>query len=157
MRRITRIFVHCTASYQETTTIKSLLAEFKSRGWSAPGYHWVIDVDGNIHQLLDEAKVANGVADYNKYSIHVAWIGGVDKQHPKGIDNRTEAQKMALYDWVAKLKMKYPDATIMGHRDISPDLNHNGVVDPWEYIKACPCFDAMTEFKELNCICAKDI
>lgn len=150
MRKITRIFVHCTASYQKTTTIKSLLNEFKAKGWSEPGYHWVIDCDGNVHQLLDEEKVANGVKGYNAHSIHVAWIGGIDKEHPKGIDNRTEQQKMALYDWVAKLKMKYPDATIMGHRDISPDLNHNGIVDPWEYIKACPCFNAMTEFSELN-------
>ena len=134
MRKITRIFVHCTASYQKTTTIKSLLNEFKAKGWSAPGYHWVIDCDGNIHKLLDEEKVANGVKGYNAHSI----------------DNRTEQQKMALYDWVAKLKMRYPDATIMGHRDISPDLNHNGIVDPWEYIKACPCFNAMMEFSELN-------
>ena len=94
---------------------------------------------------------------YNKHSIHVAWIGGIDKEHPRGIDNRTEAQKMALYDWVAKLKMKYPNATIMGHRDVSPDLNHNGIVDPWEYIKACPCFSAMTEYAELNKISKCDI
>ena len=38
----------------------------------------------------------------------------------------------------------------MGHRDISPDLNHNGVVDPWERIKECPCFDAMTEYMDIN-------
>lgn len=36
MRTITRIFVHCTASYQETTTINSLLQEFKNKGWKAP-------------------------------------------------------------------------------------------------------------------------
>lgn len=39
---------------------------------------------------------------------------------------------------------------VVGHRDISPDLNHNGIVDPWERIKACPCFDAKVEYKELN-------
>ena len=150
MRKITRIFVHCTASYQQTTTIKSLQNEFKAKGWSAPGYHWVIDTDGNVHQLLSEDKVANGVKGYNANSIHVAWIGGIDKQHPRGIDNRTERQKMALYDWVAKLKMKYPQAEILGHRDISPDMNHNGIVDPWEYIKACPCFEVREEYAELN-------
>jgi N-acetylmuramoyl-L-alanine amidase len=57
---------------------------------------------------------------------------------------------MALYDWVAKLKMKYPQAEILGHRDISPDTNHNGIVDPWEYIKACPCFNVREEYAELN-------
>ena len=46
--------------------------------------------------------------------------------------------------------MKYPQAEILGHRDISPDTNHNGIVDPWEYIKACPCFNVREEYAELN-------
>jgi N-acetyl-anhydromuramyl-L-alanine amidase AmpD len=59
-------------------------------------------------------------------------------------------QKLALFDLLTKLKLKYKDAFILGHRDISPDLNHNGVVDPWEYIKACPCLNAMEEYMEIN-------
>lgn len=150
MRRISRIFVHCTASHQKTTTIESLRAEFKSKGWESPGYHWVIDTKGKVIKLLDEDKVANGVKGYNANSIHVAWIGGIDRDHPRGIDNRTPEQKLALYDWLTKLKLRFPDAQIMGHRDISPDLNHNGVVDPWERIKECPCFDAMVEYMDIN-------
>ena len=152
MRKITRIFVHCTASYQETTTEKSLRDEFKAKGWSAPGYHYVVKTDGNIIIMLDESQVANGVKGYNANSIHVAWIGGIDKQHPKGIDNRTNAQKIALFDLLTKLKLKYPGAEIMGHRDISPDTNHNGIIDPWERIKECPCFEAKEEYKDINAI-----
>jgi N-acetylmuramoyl-L-alanine amidase len=37
----------------------------------------------------------------------------------------------------------------MGHRDTSPDLNKDGKITPNEYIKSCPCFDAITEYKEL--------
>ncbi|MBB4042257.1 hypothetical protein GGR06_000016 [Bacteroides reticulotermitis] len=33
-----------------------------------------------------------------------------------------------------------------GHRDLSPDLNRNGEVEPEEWIKACPCFDVQAEF-----------
>lgn len=150
MRTISRIFVHCTASYQHNTTIDSLLAEFKAKGWRKPGYHYVIFPQGQIRQLLDESMVANGVKDYNAHSIHIAWVGGIDKKHPQGIDNRTPDQKVALFDLVTKMKLKYRNAIIMGHRDISPDLNHNGVVDPWERIKACPCFDAMVEYMDIN-------
>lgn len=152
MRKINRIFVHCTASYQGTTTEKSLREEFKNKGWKAPGYHYVVKPDGNIIIMLDEAEVANGVQGYNANSIHVAWIGGIDKQHPNGIDNRTGEQKTALFDILTKLKQKYPGAEIMGHRDISPDKNNNGVVDPWERIKECPCFDAKTEYADINAI-----
>ena len=155
MRKINRIFVHCTASHQLTTTEETLKAEFKAKGWKRPGYHYVVKTDGNIILMLDEGLVANGVKDYNAHSLHVAWIGGIDMQHPKGIDNRTEAQKVALFDLLTKLKLRYPDSMIMGHRDISPDLNHNGIIDPWERIKNCPCFDAMVEYSDINKITAK--
>ncbi|MDD6016605.1 MAG: N-acetylmuramoyl-L-alanine amidase [Prevotellaceae bacterium] len=150
MRKITRIFVHCTATYQATTTEKTLRDEFRRKGWKNPGYHYVVKPDGNIIFMHPEEKVANGVKGYNQNSIHVAWIGGIDKEHPNGIDNRSGAQKLALFDLLVKMKLKYKDAIIMGHRDISPDLNHNGVVDPWERIKACPCFDAMVEYADIN-------
>lgn len=150
MRRISRIFVHCTASWQGTTTEESLRKEFKAKGWINPGYHWVIFPDGRIRQLLNEDAVANGIKGYNSRSIHVAWVGGIDKDHPNGIDNRTDAQKLALFDILTKLKLKYRDAQIMGHRDISPDTNHNGVIDSWERIKECPCFDAMVEYMDIN-------
>lgn len=160
MRKITRIFVHCTASWQLTTSEASLRKEFKAKGWSKPGYHYVIFPDGRICQMLDESEVANGVKGYNQNSIHVAWIGGIEFEEqskylsktPKivSVDNRTPEQKLALFDLLTKLKLKYRSAMIMGHRDISPDLNHNGVVDPWERIKDCPCFDAMVEYMDIN-------
>lgn len=154
MRQITRIFVHCTASWQNTTTIESLRKEFRDKGWKNPGYHYVIFPDGIIMKMLEETQVANGVKGYNSHSIHVAWVGGIECLNSwnkiKSVDNRTKYQKLALFDLLTKLKLKYKEATIMGHRDISPDLNHNGVVDPWERIKDCPCFDAMVEYMDIN-------
>lgn len=152
MREITRIFVHCTATSQATTTEESLRNEFKRKGWKAPGYHYVVKPDGNIIRMLSDDKVANGVKGYNAKSIHVAWVGGIDRQHPNGTDNRTAAQRFALFDIVVKLKQKYPKAVILGHRDISPDKNHNGIVDPWERIKECPCFDALKEYADINAL-----
>jgi N-acetylmuramoyl-L-alanine amidase len=40
------------------------------------------------------------------------------------------------------LRKLYPKARIRGHRDFSKDLNGNGIIEPREWIKACPCFDA---------------
>lgn len=152
MRRINRIFVHCTASSQKTTTEASLRAEFKKKGWHNSGYHLVVKPDGNIIRMLEDEKVSNGVKGYNSTAINVAYIGGIDDKG-KAIDNRTAEQKAALFDILVKLKQKYRSAIIMGHRDISPDLNHNGVVDPWERIKECPCFDAMVEYEDINRLC----
>ena len=127
MRLINKIFIHCTASSQKWG-VKELWDEFKRKGWNNPGYHYVITADGGIHQMLPVEMVSNGV---------------------KAVDNRTEEQNKSLITLLTQLKKKYPNAEILGHRDISPDRNHNGVVDPWERIKECPCFDAKVEYKEI--------
>ena len=149
MRKIERIFVHCTASSQKAT-VQSILAEFRRKKWRVPGYHWLIDANGKMTQLVDESIVANGVKGYNPTSVHVAYIGGIDKQHPQGIDTRTPDQKAALEILLTQLHQRYPNAEILGHRDISPDKNGNGKVDPFERIKNCPCFDAKIEYAHIQ-------
>lgn len=144
MRSIDKIIVHCTAGSQKQTEA-DLKAEFKRKGWKSPGYHFVIFPDGRIVKMLDESQVSNGVKGYNAHSINVAYVGGIDS-NGKAVDNRTQEQKDALMRLLMQLKRTYSDAKIMGHRDLSPDLNGNGIVDPWERVKECPCFDAITEY-----------
>jgi N-acetylmuramoyl-L-alanine amidase len=43
---------------------------------------------------------------------------------------------------LAKLSKKYPHAVILGHRDLSPDKNSDGLISQNEWMKVCPCFDA---------------
>ena len=145
MREIKRIFVHCTAGSQKQT-VSDLQAEFKRKRWKHPGYHYVVQADGTITQLLDEGLVSNGVKGYNSTAINVAYMGGIDSKG-KAVDNRTEAQKASLLKLLKLLRRRYPEAKILGHRDISPDANGNGKVDSWERVKECPCFDAITEYK----------
>lgn len=135
MRNIKYIAVHCTAGNQQAT-VSDLQTEFKRKGWKNPGYHYVVTADGKIHQLLSDDGVANGVKGYNSMCIHVAYTGGVDaKQRP--LDNRTEAQKKSLLSLLKLLRKKYPTATIQGHRDFP------------KVAKACPSFDAKTEYKDV--------
>lgn len=147
MRKIERIFVHCTAGSQKQT-IEDLASEFKRKGWKNPGYHYVVMPNGRIECMLSEDSISNGVQGYNSTSINVAYVGGIDN-NCKAVDNRTEEQKKALKSLLIELKKKYPVAKILGHRDISPDKNGNGIVDPWERIKECPCFNAIEEYKDL--------
>ena len=140
MRKIERIFIHCTASSQELG-VKELLAEFKTRGWKKPGYHKVVTADGIVHQLLDLKDVSNGVYGYNSTAINIAYMGGIDSKG-KPVDNRTEAQKVALRSLLIELHRKYPYATIMGHRDVWG-------CDPKKWKKWCPCFDAKSEYKDI--------
>lgn len=147
MRNIKYIAVHCTASHQ-SMTIEGLKQEFKRKGWVNPGYHYVVSPDGKITQLLDEDKVSNGVKGFNSVSINVAYIGGIDT-NGKPTDNRTDEQKVSLRSLLKMLHKKYPTAVIQGHRDFSPDLNKDGKITPNEWMKACPCFNAKEEYREL--------
>lgn len=146
-RRVKRIVVHCTATPQNSTTTQ-LMRSFKERGWAAPGYHLLVLPAGSIRQLWPIDRVANGARGYNATSVHVAWVGGVDDAG-RPVDNRTPAQRAALRLVVARLAKSFPDADIVGHRDLSPDLNGNGIVDPWERVKECPCFDVRSEYADL--------
>lgn len=144
MRKIERIFVHCTASSQKTT-VSGILAEFRQKGWRYPGYHYLVSPDGTVTQLLDEKLVSNGVKGFNATSINVAYIGGIRKKSRKivPVDNRTQEQKAALRELLAKLHAKYPEAHIMGHRSIW------GEDHPERWKKACPCFNAVDEYNTL--------
>lgn len=132
MRAIRYIVVHCTATPQNTT-IESIRNYWRNDlGWSNVGYHYMIQANGKIVQIADESLITNGVRGYNKDSIHVCWIGGKIK------DNRTKQQREALIRIISELKAKYPQAIIQGHRDFP------GVT------KACPQFDAKTEYKNIG-------
>lgn len=141
MRRIERIFVHCTAGSQRQT-VDDLKQEFRNKGWQHPGYHYVVDPHGGLHQLLAIEEVSNGVQGYNATAINVAYIGGIDPQG-KPTDNRTLAQKDALVLLLLRLKHQFPHAQIMGHRDIWGS-------DPTKWRKQCPCFDAKEEYKDIE-------
>lgn len=129
MRNIKYIVVHCTATPQNTSieSIKKYWREVKGWGKTA-GYHYIIKANGDVVKLTDESNNSNGVANHNSVCINISYIGGIDK-NGKPVDNRTNAQKQAMFDLVVKLSDKYKQAEILGHKDFV------GVK------KACPCFD----------------
>ena len=136
MRDIKHIVVHCTATGQDAT-IDAIKRYWKEKlGWRNVGYHYIIKADGTEVQLLSIAHPSNGVKGHNANSIHVCYIGGVDK-FGKPLDNRTDAQKKKLLERITALKKMFPKAMIQGHRDF------DGVK------KACPSFDALEEYKHL--------
>ena len=118
------------------------MREFKNKGWKNPGYHYIVFPNGNIEQPLSENEVSNGVQGYNSTSINIAYVGGIDNKG-RAIDNRTEAQKNALLEKLTELKKRYPNAHIMGHRDIWGK-------DKSKWKKMCPCFDAEAEYAFLD-------
>lgn len=148
-RTITDIVVHCTATRAwQDFSADDIRRMHKAKGWADIGYHYVVRLDGTIEPGRDVDKIGAHVSGYNTNSIGVVYVGGLDNQG-KAKDTRTENQKNALLLLMMDLRKLYPNARIRGHRDFSPDKNGNGTIEPNEWIKQCPCFDAAAEFRRV--------
>ncbi|MGG5507907.1 MULTISPECIES: N-acetylmuramoyl-L-alanine amidase [unclassified Myroides] len=145
MREVSLIVVHCTGAPQNQT-VDSIKAFWRNvLGWKSPGYHKLIEPNGNVITLASPDQITNGVKGFNSKAYHISYIGGQN-----GIDNRTVQQKCALEHEVREAKKLFPNAKIVGHRDLSPDLNGDGIITPNEWTKECPSFEVKDWLKEIN-------
>ena len=142
MRFINLIVIHCSATRCDRSyTEHDLTTDHLRRGFSGAGYHFYIRKNGDIKTLRPLERPGAHARGYNAHSIGICYEGGLNHY---GIpeDTRTEWQRHSLRVLVRTLLLDYPDARVAGHRDLSPDLNGNGEIEPEEWIKVCPCFDA---------------
>lgn len=136
MREIRLIVVHCSDSeWGDLEVIRKWHVE--GRGWNDIGYHFVI-TNGRRRTRLDYVATEDGVLEtgrdiaqpgahasgLNQYSIGICLVG---RHH------FTWNQFSVLYDLLWKLHEKYPDARIIGHRDVGKYGGDSGG-------KACPNF-----------------
>lgn len=137
MRTITLIVVHCSANRAGSALRLADIDRYhRSLGWKSCGYHYVISTDGTIEKGRNENEVGAHCKNHNRHSIGVCYIGGLSKDG-KPADTRTDAQRIALRNLLERLRRRYPDALIVGHRDLDPQ-------------KVCPCFDVANEYHDLQ-------
>ncbi|WP_297105111.1 peptidoglycan-binding domain-containing protein [uncultured Devosia sp.] len=139
----TLIVVHVTATPPSRDIgVAEVRAMHKAQGWSDIGYGGLLRRDGRreIGRGLD--AVGAHVAGFNSISLGIALVGGINAAG-KPEHNATEPQLVALEAWLQELVVQYPQAKICGHRDLSPDRDGDGVIEPGEWMKACPCFDVI--------------
>ena len=139
MRSINEIIVHCSATPEgKDFTVEDITRWHKARGFRTIGYHFVIYRDGSVHKGRPLEQVGAHCLKHNAHSIGVCYIGGcaTDGRTPK--DTRTPEQKEALVKLLSELHVRFPHATIHGHRDF--------------VAKACPSFNATLEYKKLTTV-----
>ena len=146
MRKINLVVVHCTATREDDfLSIEGLKRMHLNRGFSDVGYHYYIRRNGTIINGRNEDQIGPHVKGYNKNSMGIAYEGGLDK-YGEPTDTRTEQQKRSLAALIEVVRLKYGEIPVKGHRDLSPDLDGDGVVEKHEWLKECPCFDAVEEY-----------
>ncbi|TVQ57047.1 MAG: hypothetical protein EA355_05400 [Rhodobacteraceae bacterium] len=137
MRAIDKIIWHCAATPEgrdvSVDTIRSWHVDPapRGRGWSDIGYHYVITLDGVVHEGRPLDRPGAHTQGHNRNSIGLCYVGGVDAQmRPK--DTRTPEQRRALYKLTEGLMKRFPGATVHGHNEFAA--------------KACPSFDVQSDW-----------
>lgn len=147
MKTIDAIIIHCSATRAgQDLRAKDIDRMHRARGFNQIGYNYVVDLDGTVEN--GRALTINGAhcLGYNDHSVGICYIGGLD-ENGQPADTRTDQQKAAIRELVATICKDYPIIEVLGHRDTSPDLNDNGIIEPCEWIKMCPCFEVRDEFE----------
>ncbi len=147
MRDINAIVIHCSATPQgQQVTVLDIDRWHKANGWArrpeavarfnptlkSIGYHFVITLGGDVQTGRGVEEIGAHVAGSNAKSIGICMVG---------MKRFTQAQWDTLNTLVKDLRTQYPAARICGHRDFSPDLNGDGIIQPREWMKECPTFD----------------
>jgi len=136
MRKITLIILHCSATREDRrfTFDDCKRDHTQNRKYKDIGYHFYIELDGKMTEGRPIEKIGAHCLNHNKHSIGICLEGGLDK-FGNFADTRTGAQEITLLNLLARLKVEYPNALIVGHNTLDPD-------------RACPCFDT-AEYREL--------
>ena len=136
MREINKIIVHCSATREgENFEVAEIRKWHLARGFSDIGYHFYIDLYGEIHKGRDINKIGAHCKGHNRNSIGICYCGGVEADGKTPKDTRYDCQKESLTAVLRTLKAMYPNAVIHSHNDFAN--------------KACPSFNATKEYENL--------
>lgn len=122
----------------------------------AIGYHYVIDLTGEVWSGRGLDEVGAHAAEFNAHSVGICLVGGAEREA-----KYTAAQWKSLQQVVSMLLVDHgiPCAApkrvadkavklgyrmfggVCGHRDLSPDRDGDGLAEPFEWLKTCPGFD----------------
>ena len=131
------LVVHCSGSpCNHPFTVEGLINTGRER-FGQPSYHYYVRRNGTVVPILPESVRGVHAVGYNHCSIAVCYEGGLDA-NGVAADTRTELQRHALYELLKQLHEDYPQARIVGHREL-PGAH-----------KPCPGFTASEEFASLQ-------
>ncbi|MFP9138682.1 N-acetylmuramoyl-L-alanine amidase [Devosia sp. XGJD_8] len=143
-RKVTKLLVvHVTATRPgQDIGVTEVRAMHKAIGWSDIGYNELIRLDGRLEVGRGIEAVGAHVAGFNSIAYGISLVGGLDAQG-RPAHTANPAQLATLEQRLRDVSAMYAGAGACGHRDLSPDRNGNGIIEPGEHLKACPCFDVI--------------
>jgi len=126
--KIKYLVIHCADTPNDReVTAEEIHSWHLANGWDGIGYNAVIRRSGLVEMGRPEYWAGSHVRGHNGESLGVCLVGR---------DSFTDSQWDSLFELIADWKTKYPDAEVVGHRDLD---SH----------KTCPNFDVRKWAKAL--------
>lgn len=85
----------------------------KDNDWSGIGYHYFVRKDGTIYRGRPENKMGAHVSGMNNRSLGICAEGNYDIE-----TTMPTAQYNAIVELISDIKTRYPNAKVVGHREI---------------------------------------
>jgi N-acetylmuramoyl-L-alanine amidase len=123
------IIIHCSATRpSQDIGVAEIDRWHRQRGFLSVGYHYVIRRDGTLETGRSLYAAGAHARGFNHNSVGICMVGGVTEGDVNvAEDNFTDTQKEALVGLVESLTKEFPEADVIGHRQVAA--------------KACPSFD----------------
>ncbi len=125
--------------------------------WNPPlraiGYHWFIGVDGSRASGRHPNEIGAHVQGSNARSLGICMAGTNAFTSPQWLALKwlvlETARRLAAERLLVPIEtpdqavdaLKRLGVSLLGHRDYSPDLNGDGIIEREEWVKECPGFD----------------
>jgi N-acetylmuramoyl-L-alanine amidase len=133
--KVQYIVVHCSATPPKVKVDRAVIDRWhRERGFLGIGYHYVVTRTGAVEVGRPLDRIGAHVEGHNERSVGICMAGGMDKDNRNPEDNFTPEQYAALRKTIYALLVLFPNAQVVGHRDLNPN-------------KACPSFDAKAWWK----------
>lgn len=133
MRPLDKIILHCSATREgQHITVDTMRQWHLKRGWKDIGYHYVIYIDGSVHEGRPIEQVGAHTQGQNTGSIGICYVGGVEKDGKTPKDTLNELQEMAMVNLINELRDEYGELSLHGHNEFAA--------------KACPSFKVYEKF-----------
>lgn len=116
-RNVTEVVIHHSVS-ATTTTAEQIRAWHLARGFSGPGYHWLIRERSpdawEIVDLRDEALQGAHARGHNPHSLGIC-VAGDYTRHP--LSQGARDQLLGLLHWITR-QIPITPAQVRGHREV---------------------------------------
>lgn len=143
--KVELLVIHCTATPEGRDVTGDDVRHWHTdpiekggRGWRQVGYRHLIRFNGvetlvpdNGDENIDANEITNGAFGVNAKSIHICYVGGMDRARKFGKDTRTSLQKTLMKKIVIDYIQKFPWIKVCGHYKVNQTNCPDFPVESW--------------------------